>query len=343
MKNELLINKARSKRRFTLAIILISWCYMLQPTYTLADPERHPCNVTPATHDQWYDLSHAFLSRKFCEPAIAFDSFFGDDRSLEEDDSRTYARWRNDFVWNESDRIAFHTQVKAKVRLPNLNKRFKLFIASEHDDDFDSPIDGNTTEQGSTQNEEDHDLSDSTLGLQYDIKSKARYSTSFRIGLKTRFPIQPHSSFRYRFTKPLSNDYLFRFTETLFWRKWEGFGETSRFDLEKLVSPSTLSRTSLSKTFSETSSGIDWDASTGIFYRVSDRAGLSLDLVTSGSTRPNSVITNYGIVMKYRRNIFRKWFFFEVIPKLNWPRDENDHYGGRTSLLVRFEVQFWEN
>ena len=308
--------------------------------------EIHPCEITPETTEQWYDLSHAYLSKKFCEPAVAFDNFFGDDRNLEEDHPGTYARWRNDFIWNESDRLVFHTELRAKIRLPKINKRLKLIISEEHDDNIDNPLSNNTdapsTQQSELAQNKQAENTESSIGLQYDLTTRPSYRTSFNVGIKTSLPFKLHTNFKYRYKHPFGNHYLFRFTETLFWRKWEGFGETSRFDLEKLLTPQTLIRTSLKKTFSETSNGVDWNTSLGTFYKVSAQAGLSVDLVTSGSTRPNSVITNYGIVSKYRRNFYRKWFFFEIIPEINWPRDENDHYEGVNTLTIRFDVQFWD-
>lgn len=314
---------------------------------TKNDSNTEPCEISPETTNEWYDLSHAYLSKKFCEPAVAFDNFFGDDRSLEEDRPGTYARWRNDIVWNEGSQLTFHTELRAKLRLPKINKRLKLIISEEHDDNIDNPLTNEpgdtTTQQTAAEQNKQDDSSNSSIALEYDIKSQATYSTSFRVGIKTQFPLKPHTSFRYRYTHPFGDNYLFRFTETVFWRKWEGFGETSRFDIEKLVNPNTLARTSLKKTFSETSDGVDIDTSVGVFYKVSARAGLSIDLVTAASTRPNTVITNYGVISKYRRNFYRKWLFFEVIPEINWPRDENDHYEGVNTLTMRLDIQFWEN
>ena len=305
---------------------------------------KDPCQASAKVSDKWYDIYHAFLSTKFCEPAVAFDNFFGDDRSLEEELPGNFVRWRNEFVWNESDRLAFHTGLRAKVRLPQISQRLKLIIEGDHDDDFANPL--GDLPQGSTAEDQplpDRELSDSTVGLQYDIQSERHHKTSFDVRVKTRLPLQLHSNFKYRYTHPFGNHYLFRFTETLYWKEWEGFGETSRFDLEKLVNPRTLGRGSVSFTFSEISQGVDWKTSLGFSHKISAPAGLRVDLVTSGITRPNTLVTNYGIITKYRRNMFRKWFFFEFIPEVNWPRDEKGHYEGVTTLTLRFDIQFWDH
>ncbi len=264
---------------------------------------------------------------------------------MENELSGTYARWRNDIIWNESDRLTFKTELRAKFKLPKINKRLKLIITSNIDDSFENPLATGVRNPGQNEQEplEKNEISDSTIGLRYDIKSRPSYNTSFRIGIKTQLPLQLHSSFRYRYSLPFGNDNLFRFTETLHWRKWEGFGKTSRFDLEKLFTPVTLGRASISGTFSEISQGIDWHTNLGTFHKLSKRAGLSFDIVSAGITRPNTVIETYGFITKYRRNFYRDWLFFEVIPEINWRRNDNGNYEAVNTLILRIDVQFWQD
>lgn len=334
--------------------LLLGWSYLTAnfvAAQSASDTDHsESCDVKPETPYEWFDLSHAYISEKLCEPAAAFDRFFGDDRNFENGLGGTYARWRNDFVWTESEKLAFHTGLRARLRLPNFSKRVKLLVSGDYDDEIDSPIGSNplsnkpSSKTGSADTQaEQRDLKNSTLDLQYDVRSRPKYRTTFDAGIRTDFPLQLHYNLRFRYVLPLENDYVFRFTETVYWREWEGYGETSRFDLEKLLSAQTLARTSLSATFSEISRGVDLSANTGLSHKLSPKAGISGDLVTNASTRPNTSVSSYGIVTRYRRNYFRKWLFFEIIPQIMWERDDNDNFEGITAITFRFDVQFWQH
>ncbi|TPW09905.1 MAG: hypothetical protein FD130_2372, partial [Halothiobacillaceae bacterium] len=69
----------------------------------------------------------------------------------------------------------------------------------------------------------------------------------------------------------------------------------------------------------------------------------SLDLYANGHTRPSTLVDTYGIVTSFRHNVYRSWFFYEAIPELYWPRDEEGHYSAETRFTLRFEIQFWQN
>jgi hypothetical protein len=57
-------------------------------------------------------------------------------------------------------------------------------------------------------------------------------------------------------------------------------------------------------------------------------------------TRPSTVVENYRVYTRYRRNFLRSWLYYELEPDINWPREDD---GSRKAVLggtVRLEINF---
>ena len=74
---------------------------------------------------------------------------------------------------------------------------------------------------------------------------------------------------------------------------------------------------------------------------------MSYEASAVGITRPEPVVTNYRLGVRYRQSIHRDWLFFEVSPDITWPitlsEDRETVLEERRSvysILVRLEVHF---
>ncbi len=290
-----------------------------------------PCDRTGDTYEydaSWYDSTHAVMNTVFCEPALWFDSFYGSDRVIEEVGG-TYVRWRNDFIQVEGQGSTFNTNLNFSVELPKISQRLKLTFEGDEDQELKDVLPGGQDEQAT-----------STLGFRFDIKDTDRSKFNISVSAKPRIRA------RYRYTYPVSETFLMRFTQEIQNEKGVN-GARTRFDFEKAIQPNKLFRATTEGFISEEFDGVEWSQAFSLFQRLSQKSSVSYESSAVGITRPETLVTNYRLGIRYRQNIHRDWLFFEVTPDVTWPiglsedretvlEDRHSVY----SIIIRLEVHF---
>jgi hypothetical protein len=81
--------------------------------------------------------------------------------------------------------------------------------------------------------------------------------------------------------------------------------------------------------------------------RLSKKGSVSYETGIVGITEPESLVTNYRLGMRYRRNIHRDWLFFEFIPEVTWPLELSENREtiitdrhSVISVIFRLEIHF---
>lgn len=323
-----------------LALAVTTAPLQAQDTPVLADPSgEDPCDSKAVYGGTWLDRTHDYLARNaICEPVVWFDSFFGDERFEEESLPTSFVRWRNDFRWDERDGFEYRTQLLSSIHLPKATRKLRLIITGESDENITEIIPEELGEIGGAGRDEDNRLD---VGLRYTVIEKPKSSFNLQASVRFDFPLEPFARARYRYTHPLSDRSLARLTQTLFWEREDGFGETTRLDLERLLDERTLLRWANAATFSESTDGVEWGSNLGWFRQFDLKTAVNVDVGAEGETRPDYEVTNYRITARYRRNFYRPWLFYELVPEVYWPLDEDtDERDTVTAFTLRLEVQF---
>ncbi len=292
---------------------------------------KDPCDRGQDTYDyetSWYDESQIYINSRFCEPALWFDNFFGNDRVFLEGAAGTYIRWRNDFSYDEEDYFDFNTDISFSVELPVLEDRLRLT--------FESDVDENLRDVAPGGNQE----STNTLGLQLDLAENTRSKFNINVSLSPRVLL------RYRYTYPVYETVTLRLTQEL-QRERAVHGARTLIDFEKLFKNQLFFRSSSEGKLSEEFDGVNWLQAFVLYQRVNKKASLSYETSATGITDPLTLATNYRVAVRFRKNFHRRWLFYEVSPELTWPvtLDEDRQLivkNRRSKWLIffRFEVHF---
>jgi hypothetical protein len=302
-----------------------------------ADSKYDPCMGEEGYQDSWLDRTQAFLTRKLCEPAVWFDNFFGSERTVEEGQPGTFVRWRIDFRLMEDEDFDIRNQINASVSLPKASRRLKLILAGETAKDPTDVLPDDTTDPAFDTEEDDEQL---RIGLHLDALDTPKSKFSINGNVRFKIPLEPFVRARYRYTHPIGNKALARFTQTGYWEDPEGFGEITRVEFERLLTPYTLLRWSSSGTYSEVSTGLDWGSELVWFHQITPEKAVSVNVATSGVTRPSVDINRYRIGTRFRTNFYRRWLFYELEPEVSWLKTENGDFDFVSALTFRVEVQF---
>jgi hypothetical protein len=283
--------------------------------------ERDVCH-TPDSSTNTIDITYNYLNTKFCQPANWFDSFFVDTRATEDARAGTMVRWYQDITWEKSEPPEYGMKLTARFNLPKVSKKLKIVIESDDEDTSIDSLDENLAT---------NDNNESTVGLRYDILAKDRSSFNVKV------TIRPSIELRYRYSYPFSEQTLARFTQKLYQKK-EVTGESTHIDIDHSINQAFLIRwANLAKFESDIN---DFELGTGLtlYQYISKRRALSYKAGLTWYTKSSLYVYNTHLSATYRQNILRKWLFYELIPEVNWDK-EDVHSNTENDLKFTFRLE----
>jgi len=260
------------------------------------------------------------------------DEFFLTRKLLEERD-RSYVRVSFLQPYNSLGPDKFSYNVKARVHLTRSRKRLKLFIENFNEDSARNI--GNTGEDNTP-----------SIGLAKDSKTflgvRPRYSIGFR-------GIDPFVRARYTLETDFGR-WHFKPVQSFQYSLKDEFSEITEIFLDRPTSEKTLLRFLVDRGTTTNDPGMHYDAFVQWFYQHRRHAGLSLNLGFNGSTKYENTIGsdpllierenrifNYVYLMRWRENIWKKWFFYEIGPGINY----HEMYDYRPNYNIYFGIDLF--
>ncbi len=320
---------------YLIALFYLLWCPPLFAAEKIViTPEAlTPCaESSSAPTDSWLDRTHTTWSERVCNTAVHFDRFFGDTR-YDSEYASSLVRVYNSFSLTQKDStiLAFNPRIRARIALPNLQEKFNLLISDDtQDQDALSP----SAEILPEHNSNNH----YSATLRWIAQTEKKHQLDLDVGTRFNHGLQFFTQTRFRYYYILNEAERWNFSETLFWRAREGFGERSQLDFDHLLAANKLFRWTSAATFSESTQGVDWLEQFTLFQQLDVKQALSYTFAFSGFTIPAFTTENYGISARYRRNIYSNWLYLELEPQLNWPLDQQHEF--TPAFILRIEAQF---
>lgn len=269
------------------------------------------------------------ISLSVIKMANRLDQFFADDRIIEETD-KTIVRVTTSLKFTEGDNPVLRLSMRGRIALPYLEERLLLLLDSEGRD-YD------VRDQLAEAPEATEDDKSFVTGVRYLAKETKRTRVSVDGGL--RWYAGPVPFARLRIRKTLDFDpWAVRLTQQFFWYSHNGFGETSRVDLERWLGEAFFFRSTSDATWSETSEGVDLSQGWTVYHDVSQRRTVAISFSMKAHTHPHTVMDEYFVQFRYRQRIHRDWMFMEVAPGAIFPRDRDWDF--TPTVTLKLEVQF---
>ena len=314
-------------------------------SFEVLPPEKRnytgPCMGEKAFERTWLDRTHSYLTAILCQPSVWFDGFFGH-RRAGEDWAGSLVRWQGGYRVDERDGASFRSEFRANVRLPQMNKKLKLVVASESRDDQTSSLpDDDPFDLGAPSEANAAEDRQTTAGFRYYLTDTRKVRLSTGLGLKFENPVQPYVRFRLRYTEPLGRSTLLRLTPTVIWLSEDGINRSLRVDLDQRMSENILFRASQSFVREELEPGVQWGTVLTLFDRLSAVTVLALEVGATGTTHPDYRVERYRLATRLRSNFFKDWLFLGVEPEYYWPRDTLGEYHLYRAITFKLEMQFY--
>ena len=284
-----------------------------------------------------FDDVHELVNQRFIDLVGDLDDLFGGEAS-QDLGNQSWARLRLGVTGFESDSPDLRGNIKLKLVLPNTEKRLQLLLSTEDQDTLDA---GEARGQGLTTEQQDN----VSLALRF-LQSVQRQS-SFKFDLGARVRDDRAQAF-VRFNtsrKFLVNGGDEKRDLALINNLWY-FSESGYENRLRLVYRQHLSLSHID--FIQSISQITWQEDQrgaglvqnfAAFHKLNDRTFLGVEGILDSVSSPepgDKVLTSIESRWRFRQNIWRDWFYYEVIPRIRWEDDRD--FSARYGIQLQVEA-----
>ncbi len=273
------------------------------------------------------EAAHILFSTGLERTARKIDSFFAEEKSFDEA-TETYARVRADTTVDEQGQLTFSGDIKIKVDLPRTERELKLLIETD-------------TKDGTTESPQDTPIDviqkqDYLLSIER-VRQLETWDIRPAAGIKLRWLPDPFLRVRAIRYRELGN-WLERISGSLFWFASEGAGVNTALEFNRDIGETLLFRSITSLQWKEDDQFLSANQLLSLYQPIDQRQYLVYQLGAQASQDPDWAVTQYTAAVHYRKNIYKKWLFFELIPQIDYKK-END-YDAEPSITFRLEGVF---
>lgn len=247
------------------------------------------------------------------------DSFFGS-ADVEEEATISRGRLSVGGQWDEYNDLKKRVRLKARVALPAINDRTSLIFGRG---DADELVDGSSDDEFDSLPSRFKDFDDEEwlLGIGYTRDASLKRGWSFGAGVELKTPLEPYLRATYRWNKPFGDDWLWRVKPRIFVQSQRGAGLSVTNTLDHALNENWLLRSRSVAVVEEDVEGVAWSSKLIAYQNLSNESALSYAIYSTGETDTEVPVRDYGIELRYRRQVFREWFFVEYLTYLSWPRE----------------------
>jgi len=285
--------------------------------------------TTEQTKIGFMDYSRDWLAdyiHGFSHDVVGFfiDTFFGDD--LLGDDVKGSRAKLSFFTRRELGKpVDYNLGISVKLVLPNTNERLNLlFESSEEDDEL--------TEGNALQTVDNVEYS---TALRFIVKETERWSAKLDTGVKWALPPDPFTRLRFRRIEYFDEMRL-RATQSFFWSLSDGAGEDTDIRLDRPLNLDRMLRYNAGARYMLNNDYFELRYGVSLFHELNSKEVLAYYFRAAGDTIEDATFNNYGVGVRYRRQIYKDWVFAEVNPELETAAE--NEYDVTPIIMFRFEA-----
>lgn len=254
------------------------------------------------------------------------DAFFQSDRYLNETRD-IFLRLRiNNYAYSR-EKNKINVRLNAQLPFDRCRKNWKIFLqnSNSHKDEIKST-----------------DTSTGGVGIRYFGEEKFGIKSSYAIGLNSSYPyVRARYKLLYKYKdweiEPIQ---IFKYSSKYY------FEEETDIYFDKHINTDDLFRIQLHRKSASDLEGTDYGITFQYYWNRGKDAGIKVTQSFFGNTHYDDFykhdkdyigINNYVTSVSWRENIWRKWFYYEIRPTINFHKD----YNYEPSYSLRFFFDFY--
>lgn len=280
-----------------------------------------------------FDATRDAISNQVVRFADWIDTFFAGERVYDDELQESFVKIYMLQTHLEHDKPLYEKKIKAILTFPKTEQRLKLLIEPIEDEEEDRPI-----PQESIPNATED--TDQAVGLRF-IETK---TPTWRIHTDALLRFRPEAETITRLRirrRALREAWIYRFSETISWYSINGIKEVTRLNIDNAFTDDWLFRSSTYAIWKNSNGYFNYGQNFLLFQNISKRKAMTYQAGIRADNEDGPKTTNYVLSMRYREQIHKGWLFYEVIPAINFPIEE-DHKPVR-SVSLKLEIVFDEN
>lgn len=281
----------------------------------------------------WLETKRRAWAGDIASLGAYIDNLMGDVDAIT-DHNRSYVKLYLGMRASKYDDLETLLRMRFSLDLPITKKRFRFVLESDGEDEIDLLL--RDEENVSEQAPSDDGVAASFRYL-YDSSHWRRLS--FDWGLKAR--IEPDLFSRVRGVRAwsVSEDWSFTYSQELFWYDSKGAGAQASFDFDRLVKRAYLFRISSRVSWYERKGEVGYLEQLSFFHDVNEHRAVEYAVgVAAGEEDHHTVVSEYFAKVRYRRNLYKGWLFYELSTGVTFPRvydyNTNPFFGLRLEVLL---------
>ena len=291
------------------------------------------------TYEPLLDRTQRTVHNLVVGTAQRVDNLFGS-TGVEDEASVTRGRLSVGGQYDQRDGFRGRFRLRARYHLPKLSNRTALILGRGDANDL---VDGSGDDNIDTLPNRFNDFEDEDwlLGIGYSRDAKLRLGWSFGGGVKLTTPLEPFVRATYRWNRTFGERWLWRVEPRVFVQSQRGAGVSFQNTVDYAASERWLFRSWSIGVVEEEVEGLSWTSKLIAYHNLNRKSAMSYAVYGSGETDHEVPIRDYGIELRYRRQIAREWLFIELLGRLNWPQEFLDEVRETNwGIGVEFELQF---
>ena len=272
------------------------------------------------------------------QTSASLDAFFQTDKYLSETQN-TYVRFRIGEYLQSKESNDFKVRLSVQLPLSRTKKNFQIFMEDVEAKDVDNAVNNSLNKENTSAN----------FGINYSAPDIDKFQSKYYLGFSG---IYPYLGARYNLfmnTEEWDVDILQKFQ----YASNNVFEEETNVYFDNYYDEKSFFRIQLHRRTITEKSGMDYGLILQYFNNPSRNKGLQSTIAFLGNTKyyPEDIeeynssnrdsyagINNYYASLSWRENIWRKWFYYEVRPAVNFHKKHD--YKANYSVLIMFDFYF---
>lgn len=286
------------------------------------------------------DSTRDFVADRFVAMIRGVDRFFGDERNFQESNDSVLQLGWNELLEPGGERRG-RLSGRAKLHLPTISQRIQLVLESDPVQSTATPGSNTAPTDQPRAIGQSRGTEKQGVALRFQHRRTQQEETGWRlysdVGFQVRSPLRPFVRSRASFVLPFEN-WQMHTTESLFWFNGIGPGAGALLDFDRPLAAQLLFRASSNATWFDRPQRLDLRHDLILFHTLDERSALQYQASVIGTTQPATRVEDCIVSTLYRRQLHRKWLFFEVNPQLHFPHEQQFHF--TPQLWLRLQVLF---
>ncbi|WP_435328833.1 hypothetical protein [Vibrio hannami] len=296
--------------------------------------EEHDIVPDPIENN-WLDNTENYFSEVIHDISHYVDEGLARGEDDEDLINRSYLKIRLQSEYSHRGYYTSKSRIKARVDFPHIKKNWKIILETDPDD-FDSletkqrdfPIESRTTSSGAIG------------GVRLQDEKVHSWLTSFDIGVKIRWPLDPFVRAQAERVEDLSDKWTAQLKPELFYFDSKGAGSVTELNFYRAFEedPLDIFRFSNSAQYLYEERGWELVGQLGYFDRINTNHLLEYTTGISAEPQDDEEISNTWISVAWKQRLYKKWLYLTVTPFVDFPRDYD--YKANPGIVIELEGFF---